>query len=333
MCVWQANPRRHAFTLVEMLTVVVIIVLILGMAVPAFTSMWDQRKQSQALNLLHGSLRTVRAKALHKSEMGLFFYVDPVTQRQMIAPIVPDAPNPDPESHEYKTDCSGELASGDPITDCITDFMAQDRFRVVEGDIHELPAPFRVAPRSILSLATWPEMDIAHDAFDQPTLSATTGWPRHRNFFTVIFGANGRLTHGRNVLIHDIALRNQTNSAIKLDGRGKRTGLNVGDPLNYYANDFADPGGSPVPLDPDGKSLYDIIVEMDLSAATPGPTQDAISFTSAGGLLLYDESTLTEIPYEAGSFFKRDHLLDAGIPLYITRMTGEVVEGPRGEGK
>ena len=106
-----------------MLTVVAIIALILGMALPGFTRMWEERKVAGALTTLHGVLTSTRARALHGSEQGLFFYVDPTTHRQMIMPIVPDPPNDDPTSHEYGVDCG--LAPPAPISDYITDLMTQ----------------------------------------------------------------------------------------------------------------------------------------------------------------------------------------------------------------
>ncbi len=301
----------------------VIIALLLAMALPSFTSTWQERKLAQTLTILHGVLTSTRAKALNTSERGLFFYIDPLTRRQMIMPIVADPPNSDQASHEYSIDCGLTEAPDlpDPITDCITDLMAEHRFRPVEGEVYELPVPIRVAPRNIVDSARWPESDIAHDHFNQVSES---DWPRHRNFFTVLFGADGKLIVGRDVLIHDVALRKPGS----LDHFAVRTGyytkLRVDDPTHYYVHDE----NTRKKLDPGDKTLYDMIVEMD---ASDQPVPNAINFTSVDGLLVYDESVLADMPYEDGQTFKGEYLLGQGRPLYIDRLSGAVLQGPIGE--
>ncbi len=313
-------PLRRSFTLVEMLTVVVIIVLILGMAIPGFTRTWEERKHAQAITTLHGVLATAQARARRTSERGLFFFIDPTTRRQVIIPIVPDPPDDDPASHEYRIDCE----EPDSIRDCITEAMAVNRFRVTEGDLHELPAPIRVAPRNIVEKEgedeLWPEEDIAHDVYTQPAPEAE--WPRHRNFFTVIFGPDGELIAGRDVIIHDTALRDPNSGEHFPNPVGYRTGLAVDDPTNYYTNNPED-GTETVEFDSVGSdSLYDILVDDNATA---------VNFTSVDGLLVYDENTLAETPYTVGQSYKRQYFLEHAQPLYVSRLTGEILEGPRGE--
>ncbi|MFH0983295.1 MAG: prepilin-type N-terminal cleavage/methylation domain-containing protein [Planctomycetota bacterium] len=312
-----------AFTLVEMLTVVVIIALLLAMTLPGFVRVWEERKGAAVQTTLHGVLTSTRAKALHRSEQGLFFYVDPVTGHQMIVPIVPDPPNDDPQSPEYQRDCS--LTPPDPITSCITDLMTENRFRVVEGDVYELPPPIRVAPREIVDQVLWTEAELAHDRYNQAPSGgwpAPHAWPRHRNFFTVIFGPDGKLLVGREVIIHDIALR-QTSGQPFPEPTGYRTKLRTGDPTDYYTNNPAS-GTETAKLDAAGsKSLYDIIFELG--------TLNAINFPSVDGVLVYDESALADTPYQAGQSFKREYLLKNGQPIYVSPLTGEIVEGPKGE--
>lgn len=324
------NPVRRSFTLVELLTVVVIITLILGIALPGFTSMWEERKVAQGITLLHGVLTSTRAKAACGSERGLFFYVDATTRRQMIISIVPDPPDDDPASHEYVVDCATEITPpDDPITDCISHPMTEHRFRTIEGDVYELPAPVRVAPRTLLLLdedgvPLWEDEDIAHERFNLPAPQA--GWPRHRNFFTLIFGPDGRLIADRDVIIHDTALRNPTGGGHFNPRNGYRTKLPVGDPAEYYTNrNPADPTET-VDFDPqDDRSLYDIIISA-------GTAKDkAINFISVDGLLIYDDNTLADTPYVVGQDFKRRYLLENAQPLYVSRLTGEVLQGPRGE--
>ena len=74
-------PRcaHPAFTLVEMIVVVAIILVILGIALPALTTLWDERKVSEAQNTIQGLLMTTRAKALQAVsgvDSGIFFFID-----------------------------------------------------------------------------------------------------------------------------------------------------------------------------------------------------------------------------------------------------------------
>ena len=333
----RTRPGHRSFTLVEMLTVVVIIILILGFALPGFTSVWEERKVAQVVTTLHGVLASTRAKAMRGAERGLFFYVDQNTQRQMIVPIVSDPPSQDLSGHEYVLDCGLDPTAEepDPITDCISYPMTEHRFRTIEGDIHELPAPIRVAPRELLLLdengdPRWEAPDIAHDRYSEPAV--VVQWPRHRNFFTVIFGPDGRLIAGRDVIIHDTALRNPDTGALFASPTGYRTKLPVGDPTKYYTNlDPNDPSDTEK-FDPkDERPLYDIIVEMDQTSIPPQPGH-AINVRSADALLVYDDNVLAETPHiNADDTFKRQYLLKNARPIYISRLTGEVFEGPRGE--
>ena len=327
---YRPHSGRPAFTLVEMLTVVAIIALILGMAIPSFSDMWEDRKLAGAITTMHGVLRSTRARAMHQNELGLFFYIDPHTKRQRIVPIEPDPPDDDPLCHEFQTDCGGDPNDLDfSISDCVTAPMAEYRYRVVAGDAYELPAPVRVAPRSILDFKSkgkplWTDLEIAHDSYNVPV---DGGRPLHRNFFTIIFGSDGRMVVGQPVIIRDIALRNpDTGEHFAGAHRGYRTGLRVHDPTDYYTNDVKNPDETES-LDPVGsKHLFDIIVDAEDETT-------ALNFTSVGGLLVYDESQLADQPYEEDGTLKREFLVAHGQPIYVSRLTGEILEGPDGENK
>jgi hypothetical protein len=316
----------------------------LAMVLPGFSGMWEERKLAQAETTLLGVLTSTRAKALRGSEQGLFFYVDPVSGRQMIVPIAPDPPNADPESLEYKRDCDGKISAQGSITDCITDLMAQDRFLVVEGDVYELPQPFRVVPREVVELdkdanPLWSDADLALNDFNKAPAGGwpqAHPWPHHRNFFTVIFGPDGKLIPGRDVLIRDPAL-SKTSSPTPKFVTGYRTKLRVSvqdggqnvDVNEYYKYDPATHTETIEPLDTSGnRTLYDIIVEL---ASGGAPSPNAINFLSVDGVLLYDDKALADVPFQLGQTFKRQYLLENGRPLYISRLTGEVLEGPKGE--
>jgi prepilin-type N-terminal cleavage/methylation domain-containing protein len=320
--------ERRAFTLVEMLTVVVIVALLLAMVVPGFTKIWEERKVAQAETLLHGILSSARGQALRHAERGLFFFLDPVTGQQMIVPIAADPPNSDPGSHEYTVDC----AAPPVITDCISDAMAENRFFVIEGDMFGLPIPMRVVPRAVVELdkngkALWSDADLAVESCNQaPTGGWPAKYPRQRNTFAVIFGPDGKLQVNRTVVIHDSALT--LLSATQKLGYGYRTRLPTSDPTEYYLN--VPNATDTAKLDATGsRKLYDILVERDAGGQ---PTTKALNFPSVDGLLIYDDSALAGIPYQqATDTFKRTYLMENARPLYISRLTGDVLEGPKGE--
>ncbi len=58
----RGTPRR-AFTLVEMMVVITIILLVLAVALPAANSLWNNQKLSDAQNAIKGMLTTSRVAA------------------------------------------------------------------------------------------------------------------------------------------------------------------------------------------------------------------------------------------------------------------------------
>lgn len=80
--------RRRAFTLSELLIVIAIFVLVLAIAVPAFSALLNSTERSQAENQVSVAIGQARAAALSTEDSGdtaaVFFY-DPVSQRTRIA--------------------------------------------------------------------------------------------------------------------------------------------------------------------------------------------------------------------------------------------------------
>ncbi len=81
------HPRRRAYTLAELLVVISIFVLVLAIAVPAFSSLIYSTERSQAENQIGIALGSARAAAMSSEGLGdcaaVFFY-DPETQRTRI---------------------------------------------------------------------------------------------------------------------------------------------------------------------------------------------------------------------------------------------------------
>ena len=91
----------------------------------------------------------------------------------------------------------------------------------------------------------------------------------------------------------------------------------------YYSQD----DNQPVPIDPRPN------IDPSRRQAVPFLVVDeqgdvAVNFPSVDGLLVYDDSSFNNLESEEA---KRDFLLRTGRPFYISRMTGAVIRGPRGE--
>jgi prepilin-type N-terminal cleavage/methylation domain-containing protein len=84
--------RKSAFSLVELLIVIALIVLILAMALPAFNFISGGKSVDAASNQISAFLARARTEAVGLQESrGVMFYVDPASDRQMMA-IVKETP-------------------------------------------------------------------------------------------------------------------------------------------------------------------------------------------------------------------------------------------------
>ncbi|MEM1012881.1 MAG: prepilin-type N-terminal cleavage/methylation domain-containing protein [Planctomycetota bacterium] len=95
---------RRAFTLVELLVVLAVIGLALVIAVPAFTSITEGRKESASQNLISAALSRARAEAIKLGQpAGVFFYYDTVNERSKLAIVTLEVDLTDPNPYdEYK---------------------------------------------------------------------------------------------------------------------------------------------------------------------------------------------------------------------------------------
>ncbi len=92
-----------AFTLVEMLIVMGIIVIVILLAIPAIQSITGTRSVGAAQNTLSALITRAREEAVGLQEpRGIMFYIDPASDRvcaaivREVPPNVPDANNPAP---------------------------------------------------------------------------------------------------------------------------------------------------------------------------------------------------------------------------------------------
>lgn len=110
------KSSRPAFTLIEMMVVIVIILLAMGLAIPAIRSLTGSRSQEAAQNVLTTALGAARARAMAMQRVtGILFYLDEGTDRVncvMVEEVAPQVTDPPPTSLVHFFDA---VADTDPI--------------------------------------------------------------------------------------------------------------------------------------------------------------------------------------------------------------------------
>lgn len=306
---------RRGFTLVEMIVVVAIISVLIGIAMPAISQLWKERKVSDTINSIKGALTGARAAALEgrQGQTGLFFFVNAEGAQRVV------------RIHQAKPD------PGSPMSEQLA---YANVFVVEDGRQWTIPPPYRVAPRyavepdqtGALAYTAFSDAELANENFAAPPDGINVA-QRHRNFFTIVFSTDGHVVVGRDVLIMDGDPRPEDPGDGDADENniGDRTGLRVGyDHGNGEANvveyfDRTSVTGAKIPIDPMGSTAVPLLV-VDRSDV-------AINFPSIDGLLVHDDSLLKV--FDAPS--KRDFLARQAQPMYLDRLTGSVIEGPIGE--
>ncbi len=293
-----------------MVIVVAVILLIVGIVLPAASTMWKERRIAQAQDTISGLLMTTRARAMQNDfgDSGLFFFVDDAGV-QHIAAITQDAKKAaDPATREAWANV----------------------FNVTTERSYTLPAPMRVVPRYAVEDKTTNPDAKAYALFSEEELANRdfTTLPsggdqaqRHRNFFSMIYSSGGQLRVRRDVLVRDVDADSKDNPG------GDVTGLQVANDeiKNYYRRDPTLGPKEPIDLaaglSPTERESIDVVVD-------PKNPTIALNFPSVDGLLVYDESLFTAAG-EAKE--KRKYLMDYAQPFYVHRLTGAVVRGPVGE--
>ena len=319
---------RLAFTLVEMLVVVGVVIILLAISIPAF-NVWESKKREDAINLVNGLLYRAQLAATIDNKrgknFGLFFYIDPETNRQRIWSIEQDF---------------------DPRDPALPNEFLESRYVLRDVDPVELPGSMRVVPLSVvvpdplLPQFQWTVEqldDQTHDdvatvdlwtptpdplpanvtaldpLVDDPLLptAGNFGTQYHRNFFTVVFDEDGQLLVNHRAFIID---EDPENIAYNPSGfpnagyAGFHTGLPVNDSASmstsvsavptYYRNALID-NGSPV------RPLF---------------------FRTETGVLVYDEEVF-QTRAGAPSSDRVDYLNREAQPLYIQPIAGRIIKG------
>jgi Tfp pilus assembly protein FimT len=298
-----------------MVIVVAVILLVLGIVLPAASTLWKQRRISEAQDTISGLLMTTRAKAMENDfgDSGLLFYLDD-TGVQRIAAINQDAARAaNPDTRETWANV----------------------FNILPERTYALPVPMRVVPRyTVYDPTTEPNPVKRFDTDNPDELSNNdfTTLPggadqaqRHRNFFTMIYSSDGQLRVGREVLIRDIDdVDSQDEDDCPNNLKGDVSGLCLGDPA--AVEEYYDPKTNQkklIDVNPDPVTGFD---QVDF--LTVDQSSVALNFPSVDGLLVYDESLFAAAGDAAA---KRKYLLESAQPFYVHRLTGAVIRGPVGE--
>jgi type II secretory pathway pseudopilin PulG len=295
--------------MVELGVVIVIIAVLVTIVLPPVSRMWEARKIATAENYLRAALTIAlrRAASPDRGESGLLFVMD-ATGAQRIYQI---------ERQAVRDPANFNATRGALIS--------QNRFVILEDSEYIVPEPMRFAPLWAVRtqdsdnapFAYSPE-ELANNNFENPgsTVGSWQEGQRHRNYFTLVFSADGRLLSGRDVLIVDADTDD--------NGRGDRTGLTVGEAAQYYAVYSTDEEDK-LDIDPAGGLTLDGLISI-LQAGSGSAT--AVNFPSVNGLLLYDDAIFGQQPTPVA---KRDMLLSTARPFYIAGPSGALVRGPIGE--
>lgn len=87
-----AHGTKSAFSLVELLVVIGLIVVVMALALPAFNFISGSKSIDGATNVISAYLGRARAEAIAAGKpTGVLFYIDPVTDRRMMV-MVQEAP-------------------------------------------------------------------------------------------------------------------------------------------------------------------------------------------------------------------------------------------------
>lgn len=304
-----------------MVIVVAVVLLILGIVLPAASTLWKQRRIAEAQDTISGLLMTTRAKAMENDfgDSGLFFYLDEAGV-QRIASITQDA----------------SMAANPQAREAWANV-----FNIVPERTYALPVPMRVVPRYAVceekdgrstcdenrtdapqSYELFSPEELEYNDFNTtPNPPVRDYAQRHRNFFSMIFSSGGQLRVRRDVLIHDEdkdAVDNPT-------GGGDVTGLAVGGAGTPPApvSKYYDQANVAQKIDPKGD------LQIDFLVTDAGNRDVALNFPSVDGLLVYDESLFAAAGTPQN---KRQFLLDAALPFYVHRLTGAVIRGPVAKG-
>lgn len=172
-----SDRRKSAMTMMELVIVLGIIAVVMLLTLPALKA-WDARKVPDAVNLLTGMMETLQnesATRLKGKQIGVFFFVDPATGRQLAWPIE-------------------EAATA----------TQRNRFRLRDSEPFKLPKPIRAVPLPVLRdglepRLSWSDAQLANEDHQNSSLPDPTydpadadGWQMdgtqfHRNFFVMLY--------------------------------------------------------------------------------------------------------------------------------------------------
>ena len=195
--------RQHrSFTLVEMVVVIAIIIIILTMVLPAFSTMWREAQVNSSNHKIEGLLRVARGRSLtlHHTAYGVLFYVDPTYNHQVAVFI----------------DALTYVASDEVWPDVIDRFVVDTK----NPYLFTMDDFVRVAPFSVA--LGWENDDLLNDDYRAG---------KQRNFFAIIF-QQGERAHSFPFILYDVDKDE--------DGLGDTLRLPVGDTVGEFGGPVRD---------------------------------------------------------------------------------------------
>ena len=295
--------HARALTLTEILVVIGIIVLVMGLAVPAL-SVWESRKVQDTINLTSNLLKRAQSTAESKNRLvGLFFYVEPESQTQFIWPIERDFDQTAP------TDTA-------------------DRFVLRDTEPFKIPKPMRILPASVLDDTLpvnlfWTAEQLASEQLRDPadTFPETPndgggtnqqGTQYHRNFFVILFDKTGIVNSRKRVFIRDLDTGNYPVPNTPTESCGGAGGDSY---PGFRTRLFVSDNSYPI------AGWINAVVDFNC---------ESILFQSTDSVLIYNDESFRALPSTDSPDYKDNHrrfLRQSSDPLYIHAATGRIIKG------
>jgi prepilin-type N-terminal cleavage/methylation domain-containing protein len=318
------GASRKGFTLIELVVVIGVISLLVAISLPSVSGLITDSNRAGAVNTIKGLIKSARARATNNVESGLFFFLENGVQKIVFIEAYPadftDSNNDPSDDPDLNFD-----GSNAPIVE----WDAADRFRIAADQVYRIPRPYRFAPLAVLddpeATGDWTDRELSNDVYDDwaflndndPSTEAD-GSENHRNFFTILFGSDGRLIVGRTVFISDMPDAEDIIELAQDGASGKVTRLFVNNCRNFQDVE-GDQGNFS-----NGVGLPHVVFSSDGS----NNNRVALNFPSVDGALLYDDEIFQNTSEDAGA--RRTFLTDAGRPFFISPLSGAVIAGDVG---